>query len=113
MTDLDRDLISTDEGDRPSDPITVLLRDALKETPRPKRSLLPGVQQRIRIQTKGRYYRDRFSRSENPVSFLLMAILLVLILATALFLVVMPLVDAPQKTDLKSPPVDVFGQESP
>lgn len=113
MTDLKQEPRDADEDDRPSDPIVGLLRGALEEPPPLKRSLLPGIQTRIRIQTKGRYYRDRFSQSKNPVSFLLMAILLVLILAVALFLVVMPLVDAPQKVDLNSPPVDVFETKTP
>lgn len=95
-------------SDRPSDPIAEMLRGALHQVPTPKRSLLPQIQQRIRITTKGRYFRDRWSTARDPVPLLLMAALLILILCAAVFLVMQPLVEAPQKTKLPTPAADLL-----
>src|SRR5690606_33869326 len=95
-------------SDRPSDPIAQMLRGALDKAPTPEHSLLPKIQKRIRIITRGRYYRDRWSATRDPVSLLLMIALLILILAAALFLVMQPLVDAPQKTQLPAPAEDLM-----
>jgi hypothetical protein len=99
-------------SDRASDPIAQMLRGALKESPSPKRSLLPQIQQRIRITTRGRYFRDRWSTARDPVPLLLMAALLILILCAAVFLVMQPLVEAPQKTKLPSPATDLLAPTS-
>jgi hypothetical protein len=92
--------------DRASDPIATALRGALAYAPSPQKSLLPKIQQRIRITTRGRYYRDRWSTARDPVPFLLMIALLILILAAAVFLVLQPLVEAPEKTHLPTPAKD-------
>lgn len=94
------------EQDRDSGAISALLQQALAEAPAPKKSLLPGIQERIRVRTKGRYYRDRFSKAKDPVPLLLMAVLLVLIICAATFLVIQPLVDAPTDTRLPESPLD-------
>lgn len=101
------------EGDRPSDPMAALLKQALAEPPAPKRSLLPGIQQRIRVHTRGRYYKDRWSLDSNPVSLLLMVALLILTLGAALFMVLQPLIDVPTKTQLPTPALDPMIDEQP
>lgn len=95
-----------DTLDRPSDPIAAVLKSALADAPHPPRSLLPKIQQRIRVTTRGRYYRDRWSTARDPVPILLMIALLILILAAAVFLVLQPLVEAPEKTHLPTPAED-------
>ncbi|HEY8431092.1 MAG TPA: hypothetical protein VIL20_22085 [Sandaracinaceae bacterium] len=52
----------------------------------PTPDLLAGVQERLRRRSRGRYYRDRFSRRTGPVwSVLLLALTSVLLLALAWF----------------------------
>ena len=115
----DEEFMSDDQNDtepvsdRASDPLSGLLRSALAEAPVPERSLLPGIQQRIRVRTKGRYFRDRWSTARDPVSYLLMAALLILILAAALFLVMQPLMEAPTKTQLPTPATDPLATDAP
>jgi hypothetical protein len=99
------------DGDHDSDPMAELLKRALADAPTPKRDFLPGVQKKIRLRTRGRYFRDRWSTSRNPVSLILMATLLLVILCAALFLVLQPLVDAPRETELGSPAVDPMAVE--
>jgi|GEM_PF-2318881 len=94
------------DGDRDSNPMAALLQQALAEPPAPKRSLLPNIQQRIRVHTRGRFYRDRWSVARDPISLLLMVALLILILGAALFMVLQPLIDVPQKTELPTPALD-------
>lgn len=88
------------------DPVAELLKKALANPPLPSREFLPGVQKKIRIKTRGRYFRDRWSTSRNPVSLILMATLLLIILSAALFLVLQPLVDAPRPTKMNAPALD-------
>jgi len=84
--DLERLLSQGDD-----EPALSLLKSALRDAPVPERSLLPKIQDRIRIRTRGRYFRDRYSRSLDPVPLLLIVCLLVLLLLTAVFLVYQPL----------------------
>ncbi|GEM_PF-2211760 len=93
------------------DPVLDLLRQALNAPPKPKHDFLPRVQQKIRLRTKGRYFRDRWSTSRNPASLIFLCTLLLLILCAALFLVIQPLVDAPVPTDLERPPIDPLARE--
>lgn len=99
--------------DRNSDPLGGLLKSALAEPPARKKSLLPKIQERIRIRTRGRYYRDRWSTARDPVSLILMVALLILILAAAVFLVMQPLVGAPRETQLGAPAIDPLATEGP
>ncbi len=117
MTEEERERDPRGDGsppsDRLSDPLGGLLRSALAEPPRPKRSFLPKIQERIRVRTRGRFYRDRWSVAQNPVSLILMAALLVLILLAAVFLVMQPLVSAPEEIELQTPAVDPLATEGP
>lgn len=99
--------------DRSSDPLGGLLRSALAEPPSPGRSFLPKIQERIRVRTRGRFYRDRWSVVRDPVSLILMAALLVLIILAAVFLVMQPLVSAPKEIELQTPAVDPLATEGP
>jgi hypothetical protein len=100
-----------EDQDDDSDPMANLLRRALADAPLPRRDFLPGVQKKIRVRTRGRFFRDRWSTSRNPVSLILMATLLLVILCAALFLVLQPLVDAPRETELNSPAIDPMAVE--
>lgn len=88
------------------EPALSLLKSALRDAPLPERSLLPKIQDRIRIRTRGRYFRSRYSRSLDPVPLLLIVCLLVLLLLTAIFLVFQPLSSPAVSRPLPSAPVD-------
>lgn len=99
--DLERQLARGDD-----DPALSLLKSALYKAPLPERSLLPKIQDRIRIRTRGRYFRTRYSRSLDPVPLLLIVCLLILLLLTAVFLVFQPLSRDPLPHSLPAAPVD-------
>lgn len=109
MSELDQEVPS----DRHSDPMSGLLRRALESPPTPEKSLLPRIQERIRAQTRGRFYRDRWSRAKDPVPLLLMVALLILILCAATFLVFQPLVEPPHDTQLPEAPLDPLQDPAP
>ena len=88
------------------EPALSLLKSALRDAPIPERSLLPKIQDRIRIRTRGRYFRSRYSRSLDPIPLLLIICLLVLLLLTAIFLVFQPLSSPAVSRPLPSAPVD-------
>jgi hypothetical protein len=81
---------STDDaGDRPTpDAATSLLRAALREPPPLRRSLLPGIKERLRVRTRGRYFRDRSRLAQVPLTLVLgVAVLLgIFLIALALSL---------------------------
>ena len=95
------------------DPSLSLLRNALRDAPHPERSLLPKIQDRIRLRTRGRYFRTRYSRSLDPISLMLIVCLLVLLVLTAVFLVFQPLSSEPEPHALPPPPVDPLTAPGP
>jgi hypothetical protein len=109
----------TDPGpeDRDSSPgedqALSLLKNALQDAPLPDRSLLPKIQDRIRIRTRGRYFRSRYSRSLDPIPLLLIVCLLVLLVLTAIFLVFQPLSSKPVPHSLPPAPVDPLTAPGP
>jgi hypothetical protein len=109
----DSEMEESPTSDRASDPLGGLLKNALREPPEPGRSFLPKIQERIRMRTRGRYFRDRWSVARDPVSLLLMVALLILILAAAVFLVMQPLMSAPQEIEQPTPAVDPLAIEEP
>ena len=119
MSDQDRTTPSdaTNDGDRAevrdSDPMLNLLRGALDEPPLIAHSLLPRVQDRIRRRTRGRYFKNRYSRSPDPVPLILIMALLLLMIAAALFLVIQPLVNPPEPVKLREAPTDPLAPASP
>lgn len=94
------------------EPALSLLKSALRDAPLPERSLLPKIQDRIRIRTRGRYFRSRYSRSLDPIPLLLIVCLLVLLLLTAVFLVYQPLSSPAVPRPLPSAPVDPLSAPS-
>ena len=83
------------EGDVEIDEVDVrdLLRAAL-EPPPPKPSgdaiLLKGVQKRIRVRSKGKFYSDGWSTSRTPRSKYLLTIIFMLVLIAFVFLGLIP-----------------------
>ena len=98
---------------REDEPAVSLLRSALQEAPLPDRSLLPKIQDRIRLRTRGRYFRSRYSRSLDPIPLLLIVCLLVLLVLTAVFLVFQPLSSDPVPHSLPPAPVDPLSAPGP
>src|SRR5690349_9364763 len=74
------------------DPVAALLRKALAAPPEPKIHFLPGVQERIRIRTRGRYFAARRARYRDPIILLLIAATLILLIGAVVFVVLEPLV---------------------
>ena len=75
-----------DRDERPSDPqLSRLLNAALGEPPKPTRSLLPGVEHRIFVQSRGRYFRHRRALT-NPSLLLLGLGCVLLVLAAVAYL---------------------------
>ncbi len=101
----DRDY-ATPKAVRDSDPMIDQLRHALGSPPGPRRSLLPKIQDRIRVRTRGRYFRDRYSQSTDPVPLILLMALFVLVISAAVYLVFKPLVDQPEPVKLQKAPQD-------
>jgi hypothetical protein len=110
MTDSTPDDRDSSPGD---DRSLSLLKSALRDAPHPERSLLPKIQDRIRLRTRGRYFRSRYSRSLDPISLLLIACLLVLLVLTAVFLVFQPLSSPPVPHELPPAPVDPLTAPGP
>jgi hypothetical protein len=72
------------ESQSPSEEESIrFLRGALKAPPRLERSLLPGVQARIRRETRGRYFNRRRLSFRDPTILLLGAAMFLLALAAA------------------------------
>lgn len=77
-----------------SDPDLTRLRDALASPPGPEKSLLPQIQRRIFVNTKGRYFRQRDRANRDPLPLILGSALLVLALLAATYYALSPLLDA-------------------
>ena len=102
---------SNDDANTPEsedEVLTRLLERSLQSTPAPGPSLLPGIQKRIRQQTRGRFYRDRWSEGKRPIPLLLMAALLILMIIMAIFIVWQPLTVESEPSPLLSPTKDPF-----
>lgn len=71
--------------------LRALLRRALSENePKPPQDLLRGVQQRIHHRSRGRFYRDGWSRTTGSSSVYLVTSLLMLALLVVLYVVLVP-----------------------
>lgn len=71
------------EGD---DPIRALLRGAVKEDePVPTSTMLPGVQKRLRERSRGKFYGDGWSTAQQTTSYLLIAVIMLLVLGAAYY----------------------------
>lgn len=83
------------EGDVEIDEVDVrdLLRAALEPPPpKPKQDavLLKGVQRRLRVRSKGKFYADGWSTSRSPRSTYLVTSIFMLLLIAFVFLVLIP-----------------------
>jgi hypothetical protein len=72
------------------------LKDALRGALRPPPgsvapSLLQGVQRRLRVRSRGKFYGDGWSTSESPKTTYLITTLIMLLLLVILFLALVPL----------------------
>ncbi len=73
------------------DPVASLLQKALATPPEPQIRFLPHVQERIRIRTRGRYFKKRREAFRDPIILLLMAAVLILLLGAAAFFTLEPM----------------------
>lgn len=90
------------EGDLPEPESldSVDLRDALRGALRPPPGsvapkLLPGVQQRLRVRSGGKFYGDGWSTSESPRTTYLVTSVLMLLLVLLVFFVLVPWSSSP------------------
>lgn len=67
------------------DPMRALLRGAMKKEPPPAVSVLPGVQKKLRERSRGKFYGDGWSTAQQTTSYLLVALLMLLVLGAAYF----------------------------
>lgn len=74
-----------EEDDRPSDASLALMLKKAFDEESPKPSLLPGIQERIRIHTRGRYFRRKDNPLRNPTLLLLATGCFLLVLAAVLY----------------------------
>ena len=88
--------------------LTELLVKSLANPPAPGPSMLPSIQKRIRQQTRGKFYRDRWSEGKRPIPLLLMAALLILMVIMAIFMVWQPLTVDLEPSPILIPTKDPF-----
>ncbi|WP_437982447.1 hypothetical protein [Sorangium sp. So ce117] len=81
----DGDLPLVDELD-----LRELVRGAMRPPPAAPPSLLRGVQRRIRVRSRGKFYGDGWSTARSPRSTYLMTSLFMLALIAFVFLVLIP-----------------------
>ncbi|WP_437796221.1 hypothetical protein [Sorangium sp. So ce693] len=97
--DLPEDDDFPEEGDLPEEgPLPLvdeldlreLVRGAMRPPPAAPPSLLRGVQRRIRVRSRGKFYGDGWSTARSPRSTYLMTSLFMLALIAFVFLVLIP-----------------------
>ena len=83
MTDEEQMEFPEDEGD--DEAMRALLKRAVVEAPiEPESpSLLPGVQRRIRQRSKGKFFSDGWSTSQTRLSYVVVALVMLMVIATA------------------------------
>ncbi|MCH2107802.1 MAG: hypothetical protein MK135_00605 [Polyangiaceae bacterium] len=114
QSNADQENFSESESiDQSTEELLQVLGRALAEPPEIKRSLLVPIQNRIHHTTRGRYFRDRFSRLKEPLPLILMASILVLMLAAAIFFVFQPIFEAEKAVERPPSPTDPFSGEIP
>lgn len=67
------------------DPIRALLKGAAKKEPPPAANLLPAVQKKLRDRSRGKFYGDGWSTAQQTTSYLLVAVLMLLVLGAAYY----------------------------
>ena len=93
---IDRDEPADDGSPADVELDEVDLKDALRGALRPPPgsvapSLLQGVQRRLRVRSRGKFYGDGWSTSESPKTTYLITTLIMLVLLVILFLALVPL----------------------
>lgn len=89
MTDgMDRD--SNAQYDEDPELRALLRRALTKDEPKPSRDLLRGVQQRIHRRSRGKFYRDGWSRTSGPASTYVVTSLIMLTMLVILYVVLVP-----------------------
>ena len=72
--------------DDEADPMRALLRGAIKTAePAPDAALLPNVQRKLRERSRGKFYGDGWSTTQQTTSYLLVAALMLLVLGVAYY----------------------------
>jgi|GEM_PF-2109561 len=77
-----------------SEPSLPLLASALRTPPQPQASLLPKIQERIYQRTRGRYFRPKKTGVRDPITLALLVALVLAVIATATFMVFVPLFES-------------------
>lgn len=67
------------------DPMRALLRGAMTKEPPPAVNVLPGVQKKLRERSRGKFYGDGWSTAQQTTSYLLVAVLMLLVLGAAYY----------------------------
>lgn len=75
----------SDESVSDDDPMRALLRGAMKKEAPPAVSVLPGVQKKLRERSRGKFYGDGWSTAQQTTSYLLVALLMLLVLGAAYY----------------------------
>jgi hypothetical protein len=82
--------VSDPDADSSADMLRALLRKAPPPPP-PRADMLSGVQERLRVRSRGKFYADGWStRDEEPRSTYLVTALFMLVVAVALYLALSP-----------------------
>jgi hypothetical protein len=66
-----------------SDPMRALLKRSFEEPPEPV--LLRGVQKKLRRRSKGKFYADGWSTTQSKVSYALVAVIMLVLIAVVYF----------------------------
>ncbi len=73
------------DADLDADPMRALLKGAAKQAPPPEASLLPSVQKKLRDRSRGKFYGDGWSTAQQTTSYVLVAMLMLLVLGVAYY----------------------------
>jgi hypothetical protein len=67
------------------DPMRALLRGALKKDAPATPALLPSVQRKLRVRSRGKFYGDGWSTAQQTTSYLLVALIMLFVLGAAYY----------------------------
>lgn len=99
------------EEEEENSPLKRLLGEALAAPPRRAGTLLPKIQERIYVRTRGRYFRPRRAHLRDPATLTLLVALALALMLLASFLVFHALTDASETP--KAPRATETGEETP
>lgn len=87
MTDQHLPNLPPEPENAETDPMAALLQRALARPPEPQIRFLPGVQERIRLRSRGRHFAARRTAYRDPIMLLLLAASIILLVGAVVFLV--------------------------